>query len=316
MPGPKHEYHSLEQVSLIDSLCKKSRLHPRESLFLVTQLVNHGSTQAKYLIERLREEFHSIPVQEYLSRLQKRDAAIQSLKSLKEFMEDREIVNELYKSNGITFRPGSYRRDIAIVIFTTKFNNLTFSNLVVDAIFDELGVSRLFLRDTSDYVYMRGIMGLAESLIDIPEAISRLLHDKEVRHAIITGYSSGGYPSLYVATKIKHCGYTGFSVSSNISHGTELPKRSMYESIRAEVDDSLFKDIKNEFKTGGVSRYVIHYGNNNVVDRAHAEYLDNVEGVEVICHKNSGHEVNAYLMEEGLFYESFYEHIKSAESNY
>jgi len=308
--GLENECHSLEQVSFIKQLAKRATLQPREALYLATQCVNQGLSDANHLIERLQSVLPSKSVQDYLARLKKRNSAIQALALLKQFRDDPQIVRELYKTEGITFRAGSSRYATAIVIFTTKFNNFTISNLVIDAIFAELGVSRLFLRDTSEYVYLRGVKGLADSLSELPKALSRVLQQYEIKSPIFTGYSSGGYPSLYVSTKMNHIGYTGFSISSDISPHTSLPKRSMYEKVKDRVDHALLKDLKPEIVVSKAQNYSIYYGQRDPIDRAHAEHLQDIPGLRLIRHMGAGHEVTASLLEDGRFAESFVHHLK------
>jgi hypothetical protein len=197
------------------------------------------------------------------------------------------------------------RRDTAVIIFTTKFNNFTFSNLVMDAIFHQLGVTRLFLRDGSQYTYFGGVRGLANSLSEIPAALGRLLAEQGIKQSIVTGYSSGGYPSLYVATRMNIIGYVGYSITSDISAGTQLPVRSMYERLMQGIDPTLLRDLRQDIVESGTLNGFIHYGQRHAIDRAHAEHLEGIEGVDLICHTSARHEVTAHLLEEGRFLDSF-----------
>lgn len=315
MLGWKYEYHSLEQIEFIQQLSKRTRLQTREALYLATQLVNHGFPSAYNFLRRLQEEIPSKPVQDYLNRLEKRNKVIQNLPALRQLLDDQQVVREMYEGDGFIFRPGSHRRDIAVVIFTTKFNNFTFSNIVVDAAFDQLGVARLFLRDRSDFVYFRGVKGLAESLLELPTAISRLLEQQNIRAMILTGYSSGGFPSCYIATRMKSVGYIGYSISTDISPDTTLPKRSMYEKLANKLDGSIFIDLKKEIADGRTSSYSLYYGQREPKDRAHAKHLEGVKGVRVVSHEHSGHEVTAHLLEDGQFLEPFSRLLEQETSN-
>ena len=186
MPGSEH-VHSLEQVAYIQKLSQQLVLEPREAMYLASQLVNHGFPGSHEFLCRLEADIRSRPAQDYIARLKKRNSIVQALPQLRRFRDDPALVRQLYQGEGYLFRPGSHRRSTVVVVFTTKFNNFTLSNLVVDALLAELGVSRLFLRDGTDFAYFKGVKGLADSLDDLPHGLARLLRDEGSDDVILTG---------------------------------------------------------------------------------------------------------------------------------
>ena len=312
----KNEYHSLAQINLIQEMSQRPQLELREALFLATQLVNHGFHQADAFIRRLSASMPSKPVQDYLARLLKRHRAIQSLAFLRPLQADADAVRQFYAGEGFVFRPGAHRRDTAVVIFTTKFNNFTVSHVVADAMFAELGVSRLFLKDTSEFVFLRGVKGLAEDLAALPEAIGRLLKDNGIARQMLTGYSSGGYPSLFAAAHMDHIGHAGFSVCSDISPSAKAPVPDMYRKLKGRVPDTLFADLGLVLRRrhgGGSIR--LFYGQRDAGDSAQALHLEGAPGVEIAGHAEAGHEVTAHLLEEGRFMDVFRDFLSCAERN-
>jgi hypothetical protein len=312
MNDKRWEYHSLEQLVFLKQMSTRTELEPREALFLATQLVNHGSPFAHEFLFQLQKTIQARSAQDYLSRLVKRDNVIQRLPALKSLRNDPDAYRNLYETDGYLFRPGSSRRDIAVVIFTTIYNNYSVANTVMDSFLSELGVSRLFLRDASGFRYFRGVTGLTNNLAGLSEALHQVLHQHGVRSAILTGYSSGGYPSLYVATEMKNVDYIGYSVCTDISAGTSLPQHDAFRPERDDVDASLLSNLRDKIDSNSPSRYIVHYGHRSYGDRVHAENLLDLNCVELVCHHSVGHEVPVHLIEEEKFMNSFVSHIDRA----
>jgi hypothetical protein len=126
---------------------------------------------------------------------------------------------------------------------------------------------------------------------------------------ILTGYSSGGYPSLFVATKMNHIGYTGFSISTDVSLQSSIPRTLIYEKIRNQVNQSLLTNLKPAIMSGNTSRYSIYYGQRDPLDRAQAQHLQDIRGLKLIPLRDAGHELTAYLLEEGRFMETLTYHL-------
>lgn len=313
MLGPQDLLHSLEQIAFILKLSQQDALRPREAMFLAAQLVDHGFPNSESFLTRLENDIPSHAAHEYLARLKQRNSVIQSLPHLDRFRRDPVLVRRFYESEGWLFRPGSFRRNIAIVVFTTIYNNFTLSNLVLDALLADLGVSRLYVRDTTEFVYFRGVKGLASSLQALPGALQRLLEGEGIEHVIITGYSSGGYASLFVTSLMTKVRYLGFSICSDLSAGSELTRREMYERLRHRVDSALFRDMRPEIAQTNGTSYCVHYGQRSADDRTQAEHLRGLGNVELFCHESAGHEITAFLLEEGQLSECFARQVRAVE---
>lgn len=305
-PPLEKESHSLEQLSKVKQLYKCSSLPIREALFLAAQLVNHGFREATAFIERLSQLTANQMALDYLARLKIRALAIQGLRYLPDIQRNAKLFAELYRTEGWLFLPGAERSETAVVIFTTKFNNFNFSNVVLHALLLELGVSQLFLKDTTKYTFFRGVPRLAPDLPGIPDAIANLLAANGVKRTIVTGFSSGGYPSLYTACALDAAGYVGFSASTDLSQGSPLPQLKMYRDLRDEVPESFQMDLRKLMtRNAPGSKYTFYHGDMAPIDGAHANHLKGIDNVEVVALENCGHQTTSRLLEEGKFLDPF-----------
>lgn len=310
---PKHtENHSFAQVALIQRLSQEPSLSARDALFLAGQLVNHGFSNAGAFIERLRAALPAAATQDFLDHLARRNRVIQSLPLLKSVQDDDEAVRQLLEPTGFTFRRGSVRRDTAIVIFTTKYNNFGVSNVVADALFAQLGVSRLYLRDSSDMVYFHGAEGLPGDLPVLGDSIGELLASHGIRQSIITGFSSGGYAALYAATASRHAGFVGYAICTDIHAGSALPIPYYYGDVRGRVSPEHFVDLKPRLALEPGRRYKLFFGEKDVIYREHAAHLIGCDNVELTCRADAGHEITVQLLEDGTFLDPFEELLRTS----
>ena len=302
----EEESHSLAQLATVMELYRKPPESIRMSLFLATQLVNHGYAEAAGVIDRMVHEHRIEAVRYYLGRLLRRHRAIRALPGLKAVFSDPVAMQQLYATQGHLFRRGTTRADTAIVIFTTKYNNYNFSNAVLDAALSGLGVSRLFLKDTSPYLYLRGVKGLASDLRDLPASITRLLERHGVKRYLITGHSSGGYASLYVAQRTDPLGYIGYGIFTDIADGSSVPRPQIYEDIRPEMPADLYMNLPAFWEPQSTSfPGFTFYGEKSMLDRQHAELLRGRGSIEVTPVPDSLHNVTSFLLEEGQFLKPF-----------
>lgn len=279
-------------------------------MFLAAELVNQGFPGCQAFLGRLEVEIPSRVAREYLQRLRRRDSIIQAMPLLARFRDDPELVRQMYRGQGFLFRPGTHRRKTAVVVFTTMYNNFYVSNLVFDALLAELGVSRLFLSDISEFSYFKGVKGLAGSLHELPRALERLLREQDIEDVILAGYSSGGYPALFVASVLGNVTCLGFSTFTDLSPGSTLPRRQMYEKLRTRIDPSLFRDMAVEIAPERGNSYHLYYGKRHADDMVHAEHLRGLAGVEVTCCKKAAHDLPGYMLEDGRLVDCFARHLR------
>lgn len=303
---PQFEMHDLRQLQRLMEVYRRPDLSPRDAMTLATQLAGHGYVEAGAVISALRATMRNEAAQAYLARLALRHEAIQSLPALKPIFADKELMLQFYATEGYMFRRGTFRAETAIVIFTTMYNNFHFSNAVLDAILSPLGVSRLYLKDSSKYLYFQGVKGLASSLRELPDALLSLLKSEGITRYAITGFSSGGYPSLYTASKTDPVGYVGYSIYTDLSDRAHVDLPRIFLEIRDEVPPEMCLSPDDMLKGQPISYpCIVYYGGRSALDSAHAELLRDHEGIEVICLPDNFHETPSYLLETGEFTRPF-----------
>lgn len=309
----ENKYHSLAQLGAIRQGCHSPSLTARQALFLADQLVNQACPEASGMIASLRETLPLGSTGDYLARLDKRLGAIQALPLLPGLWKDETAVRSLYEISGHVFRRGSFRADTVIVVFTSKFNNYHVSNLVMDALLSELGVSRLYLKDTTGSIYFRGVIGFAPGLLELPEAIRALMDREGLKRAIITGFSSGGYAALVTALHMDHIGFVGLSCNTDISPASLLPIPNVFASLRGWLPDWLFQDTRAFFEqTPARAPYTFYYGSNDPNDMAHAVHLSGLANVTISQIDGANHQTTSALMERGELANPFAEILIAA----
>ncbi len=309
------EQHSLEQLALIRQFLAARGLSLRDSMFLATQLVHHGFHEADAVLSTLIREVPHASAKNYFSRLQRRHAVIQSLPALKSVLREQPRMLALYDpAMGSYFIPGSCRADTAVVVFTTVNNNFGVSNAVFDAMLQDLGVARLYLKDPSRYTYFRGVAGLSDSLLGLPAAIARLLDHKDIRNTVVTGFSSGGLPALYTAAVLDASACLAFSTYTDFSKTSALQQPQMYRNISREIDSSQrvnTADVIAGSKTppGSIR---IYYGLDHPIDRAHAQRLSGLPQVRLFGIEDCGHYSATALLDEGALAPAFAEAVDTS----
>lgn len=308
-PRPhERERQSLEQLALIRQLLVARGLSLTDAMFLATQLVHHGFFEAEAVLSTLLREVPQASARHYFARLQKRHAVIQSLPALKTVFADKPRMAELYDpAKSVFFIPGSFRADTAVVVFTTINNNFGFSNAVLDAVLEQLGVSRLYLRDITRFVYFRGVDTLCNSLLDLPASVASLLAAKGIRNTVVTGFSSGGFPALYTAAVLDASACLAFSGYTDISLGSTIPQPRMFSNICDEIDISMRVNTRDVIAASRVApgAFRLFYGLDHPIDRAHAEQLADLPQVRLVGLNDCSHYATPTLMERGEFVAAF-----------
>lgn len=308
-PRPRErERQSLEQLALIRQLLAASGLSLTDAMFLATQLVHHGFFEAEAVLSTLLREVQRPSARHYFARLQRRHAVIQALPALKTVFTDTPRMAALYDAaKGTLFVPGSVRADTAVVVFTTINNNFGFSNAILDAVLEQLGVSRLYLRDPTRFVYFRGVDTLCSSLLDLPGSVASLLAAKGIRHTVVTGFSSGGFPALYTAAVLEASACLAFSSYTDMSVGSVIPQPRMFSNICDEIDISMRVNTRDVIAASRVApgAFRLFYGLDHPIDRAHAGQLEDLPQVKLVGLDDCGHFATPMLMERGDFVAAF-----------
>lgn len=299
--------HSPGQHALLRELANKRDRTRLESFFLVTQLGAQGVPEFKTLNARLQQQYTHQDAQAYLETLRTQWNAIQEIETFQQCLKDAELMRTMYELDKPYFETGEKHPKIALVLFTTMYNSFYFSNLVMLALLRELGVSLLFLKDTSRFNYLKGIPGFTNNFSTSTASIAEFLKDKGVQDIFIAGYSSSGFASLLMSSKIQNRGYLGFSIRSDYSDETTLPlDKLMTREILSMLDQEVRVDMAKILteKEDGIQRKVI-YGLDSEIDVAHARHLASVPGMHLSEIENCGHLTPAPLLVNNQLLEEF-----------
>jgi hypothetical protein len=297
--------HSLAQIAAIEQEIRAFRHAPargtslRAALFAATELVVHGSEQACDFIRYISRQVTHPDVQQYLDRLSKQAKFIRGIAGLDEIRRNKALVSELYKLNGIFFARGERHHEKLLVVFTTVFNNFYVSNLVFYAMLRHFGVSILFLKDTSLHNYLNGIVGFGNDIVQVSQRIKSVVQREGISEVYITGFSSGGYASLFCSNMLPCCSYVGFSLRSDLSRSSLLhPGKFFTEEVRSCIDERWLKNLRDILL--GAHRFPrrdIYFGSEYAVDVEHARNLEGIPGTTIICLPGCDHQTIAALME-------------------
>lgn len=312
------ERHSLDQLSLLRQLGQAQELSINEAIFLATQLVQHGFHTAGQFLDRFLGATQHASVRYYLTRLKRRHANIQALPHLPRVLGDERRLRALYDpALGSYFIPGTSRSDTAVVVFTTVNNNFGVSNAVLDAVLDELGVARLYLKDATRFIYFRGVSGLSGSLRGLPEAVTHALRQSGIHRILVTGVSSGGLPAIYTAAALDAVACLAFSACTDFSVNSTLPQPRMHMNIANEVDpgDRInTHDVISASKAGPGS-FRFYYGLDHPIDRPHALHLSGLPQMRLVGLDHCGHGAVGALVERGSFAAAFAEALMADDAS-
>jgi hypothetical protein len=310
------ERHSLEQIASVDMLLTQNRLSVNEALFAATQLVQHGSEAASKVISGVRKQVSHPDVQQYLDRLSKQDIFIRGIPGLNEILENKVLRSELYQLDNVVFRAGEQHREKLLVVFTTMFNNFWVSNLVFYALLRNFGVSVLFLKDPSLFNYLKGIAGFGNDIVQVSQNVLSLAQREGISEIYLTGFSTGGYASLYSSCLMPCAAYLGFSVVSDLSGKSAIyPGKFFTDEVRAQVDPKWLVNLRHVLlESSKFPRRDIFFGNDHNKDAEQARNLEGITETKIIGLRDCGHQTIAALMEsdrltnifQSLFFESEY----------
>ena len=229
--------HSLEQLSLIRDLSLSRSLSISSAFFVCNQLVNHGFVDALQYIEGLQTIVEKPHQRQMLEKLVNRYHLVQSLISKSDLSTDGDLMTSLYEDEKYTFiRTPNGDRDL-MVVFTTFYNHFGVSNAVLVSVLQQAGFSVLLLRDRSKYRYLKGLDNSSSDIVSVATLVKGIASGEKFDRVFVTGFSSGGYGSLFLSTLLEFELYLGFSIESDFSGGGPPARIAQQpEQLCGEVD--------------------------------------------------------------------------------
>ena len=294
----------MQQFEFVERLAGHiDRLPHAEAMFVANQLVMHRSDLAESSLQSLKSRVRNPDALKFLAGLCKQLAYIQDLTLFRDVKNDRDVLAKLYDVEGFFFAKGSSHPEKLLVVFTTMFNNFRLSNVVLYAMLKEMGVSVLILKDCTYFNFLNGVSGLGSDITSIAESISDLANDNHISNIYFTGFSSGGYASLYASLLLPCSGYLGFSVPTDLSSGsTRFPGKFFRDEVRRKIDEKHLLNLRTlaESVDSHVPREII-FGEKSEVDAIHAANMAGLPNFKVTQLKGCGHQTVGALVENHSF---------------
>jgi hypothetical protein len=186
-----------------------------------------------------------------------------------------------------------------LVVFTTMFNNFRISNALLYAMIKQLDVSILILKDCTYFNFLNGVSGLGADISSMTQAISSMAGEHDISEIFVTGFSSGGYASLYASYLLPCAGYLGLSVQTDLSRESTLFAGKYFkDEIRNKIDEKHLINLRvlAESTSDRVPRQIV-FGEESAVDAAQAANMTGVPNLK-ITKLNSGHQTVGALIED------------------
>ena len=299
--------HSRQQLELIRDLRLKNSLSLSNAQFLAAQMVLHGFPEAISVIRDLTALPEFPFLRDAMLTQERRFHVIDALTFKRAIFSNSRLMERLYDTEGATLvvHP-TERRDI-MVVFLTAFNNFGVSTPVLLAILQQCGFSVLFLRDCTHRRFLTGVTGCGANLDELAGYIRRVMEEGQFERLFITGYSSGGYASLFMSTIVNPVAYIGFAIESDFSSGGPPARVSRLAiDLRKSVDAEYLVDLSERVSQSAVMiDRKLFFGERSSIDRKQCEAFIDLPGCSVEMVAGSGHELILDLLERGELFNVF-----------
>ncbi len=293
--------HSPEHLAALSNELKQGRFDTKSALRTGALLACHGMPSARSFLERIRKGIDHSPVADQVAKLLGICDYTDGLEALPQILADQALFRKLYSLHGFELIEGSTARNKLVVVFTTVFNNFGIANTVLLAILKKYGVSVLLLRDTTRANYLGGASGFGKNIEDMSIRIETFAREKSFDRIYLTGYSSGGYASIYASMRIDCAGLLAFSSPTDFSLDTPLPTdRVISREVRQMFDPRHLLDLRPALSAAPAKRRMI-VGANSPGDLLHTNHLRDVAGLDIVTIEGCAHDTPETLISRGEF---------------
>lgn len=299
--------HCPEQLNLIDDLVARQVIKARDLLFLLVELAQHGFDHFPRYRDLAFKRFTGADEAKFIEEQERLWVAIRKIPGFMDLQRSQSVRNVLYSIDRPYYERGQRKPSKLVVLFTTSYNNFQISNIAAVALLRQLGVSFLVLKDSSVFMYMRGIPGLAAGHCVAISKLQEMIAKEGFTTVGISGFSSSGFASLYYAAHLGSARYLGFSVRSDISPGSPLKLGKLFRQdlrhlIPAEIQINLSDLLLRREQP--LSARLFH-GDSDELDCAHALNLSKIPGVAIQEIPGCAHNTVGRLLSDGSLLEAF-----------
>ena len=296
--------HSPAMLDEFKRLLAQDAWPMRQALVLADELVSHAHPAAERVINQLKQARHPNAVA-LAHRLDQCQHRLRQYFQLEKIGPD--LLNLTYRQNGYVFFRNQQPSRKLLVIFSTMFNNFYLSNLAMFQLVRGLGCHVLLLKDASLTNYHRGVDGFATDMPGIADRLRVIASETGVDHISLTGFSSGGYAAMLTSLLLPGSNYLGFSHPTDLSAGSPRPPGQFFTpDVMAQLDPRWLLDLRPRLEQADpTGRRILVYGDQSVQDSLHADHLNGVAGIELICLQGTGHNTIQSLMADGRLVDLF-----------
>ena len=295
------EQHSLDQIEHLRALLRSEARTNRDDFFLASELVKHGHGSAGPYLKALKSSTTHPQALAFIARLENTLRETARIKNLQSTLADVPLLEILYRKEGFHLFPGGSNGRRLVVVFTTMYNNFGISNAVFYAMIHQMGVSTLFLKDTTIFNFMNGVQGLGGNLHELAENIVKLINDNAFERVYLLGYSSSAYASLFASYLVPCHGYLGFSPVTDLSPGAKCEEPKLFTAdLRQRIDPGELIDLRDyaERHPDKVKR-TLYFGTNSISDTNHAKHMSGLPGYDIRRVSRVGHATVDHLLAQG-----------------
>ncbi|MBT5432304.1 MAG: hypothetical protein HOL02_15570 [Rhodospirillaceae bacterium] len=212
--------HSDAQRKRIFYKSKDTGIPSKVASAILAQMTQHGYHQealeiyGKYYSDSLNHH-----IKKLYDRLKLANIEISEIHELDIIMNNRKIV-ESFLSDKNFFWEGETDPEKLIIVFSTAYNNFDISFPDLHAVLMQYGFSILYLKNPDRGMFAGGCPGLGTSIDTMKKGLLRFLDRHGIVETFVTGYSSSGYASLYLAGELGASSYLGFGIKTDWSRTT------------------------------------------------------------------------------------------------
>lgn len=197
-------------------------------------------------------------------------------------------------------RPGSTK---LLIVLPGAGNNLFISLNVLWAFLRRLPMSTVFLRDTEDSLFLKGVKSLGGSFDATIDRLRRLKDELGQPELYVMGSSAGGFGGLIYALKLEARAFLGLSVHTDLSPGSPLPRMRYY--VRPEMVRRVPRFMIDTYplvaEQKGAMRIKLFYAEQQNIDRQQALHLVGLPNVDAEAVPGQIHDVASLLLAQGRF---------------
>ena len=190
-----------------------------------------------------------------------------------------------------------------LVVFGTMNNDFWVSLPVLHCLLPTERTSVLYLKDPREMMYLRGLETYGATFESLCAGVRKVADDLSISDIRITGFSSGGYAGLLLASIIEASAFLGFSIRTDLSETSPLPmdRYVVREDLRRTASELLL-DLKPVLRKKAAPKVgVLYYGKMTELDATHAKHLADLPNFIVKEVPETLHNTVMSLLADGKF---------------